>query len=84
MLHYCLAERDWFTGRRQRVGGDSIPVAFDHILSCLHLDLNGEGSTPFVARICVIDFEVKRMEKIPLWYEQQLELLQSYDERSVG
>ncbi|KAK8833154.1 hypothetical protein WA577_002768, partial [Blastocystis sp. JDR] len=42
------------------------------------------GSTPFVARICVIDFEVKKMEKIPLWYEQQLELLQSYDERSVG
>ena len=32
----------------------------------------------------MIDFEVKKMEKIPLWYEQQLELLQSYDKRNVG
>lgn len=49
----------------------------------MFMSLDGEGSKSFVARLSVIDFEVKKMEKIPLWYDQQLELLQSYDRRSV-
>ena len=30
--------------------------------------------------MCVVDFEAKQMEKIPFWYEQQLDILKWYDQ----
>ena len=78
MFYYHFHE-----GRKKRVGRESIPITFDYILLFMFMSLDGEGSKSFVARLSVIDFEVKKMEKIPLWYDQQLELLQSYDRRSV-
>lgn len=53
----------------------------DHILWMsmqMHPSLNGECS--FAVQLRIVDFEVKQMDKIPLWYKQQMEILHCFEE----
>lgn len=44
----------------------------------MHPSLNGECS--FAVQLRIVDFEVKQMDKIPLWYKQQMEILHCFEE----
>lgn len=41
------------------------------------------GGSRFLAKVGVIDYEAKPIEKIPRWYEQQMEILQCFKEDSA-
>ena len=45
-----------------------------------HMHPLSNGKCSLAVQLRVVDFEVKQMDKIPLWYKQQTDILRCFEE----
>lgn len=53
----------------------------DHILRMsTQMHPLSNGACSLAVQLRIVDFEVKQMDKIPLWYKQQTDILRCFEE----